>query len=143
MTTLQLNIRPSKQCLLLLLFIYSGPFVIVGYLPWPIWAIIILECCLGYSLTRNIKRHAQLHDAKSIKKITYSKDKGWTLLTRKNELYHVKLLPNSTVFSWLIVLNFQLTTKKKKKSILIFQDSLSPAAFRHLKVLLKYNNFFN
>lgn len=110
----------------------------VGALPWPLWSIIILECCLGYSLTRNIKRYAQLQAVASIKKITYSKEKGWTLFSRQRGSFSAKLLPNSTVFTWLIVLNFECTEKKKKKSVLIFSDSLPPALFRQLKVRLKY-----
>ncbi|MBI5448483.1 MAG: hypothetical protein HY939_07165 [Gammaproteobacteria bacterium] len=138
-TTQHFNLRPSRQCLLLLLFIYSAPFVLVGALPWPWWSIVILECCLGYSLTRNIRRHAQLHDTASIKQLIYSKEKGWTLVSRNNLSYSVKLLPCSTVFSWLIVLNFECQDKKRhKKNILIFSDSLPPSLFRQLKVQLKY-----
>ena len=134
---LKLELKASRQCLLLLLFIYSGPFVIVGALPWPIWAIIILECCLGYSLTRNVRRYAQLRDPQSVKTIIYAKEKEWTLITRDQRTYHATLLPNSTLFSWLIVLNFQCTKEGKKKNVLIFQDSLSPSLFRQLKVKIK------
>lgn len=137
-TTLTVNPRPSRQCLLLLLFIYSGPFVIVGALPWPIWSIIILECCLGYSLTRNIRRYAQLKDKASVKQLSFSKDKGWTVITNEGKNYQAKLLPNSTVFSWLLILNFQCLKTRKKKNILIFADSTSPALFRQLKVKMKY-----
>jgi len=140
-TTLQLHLRPSRQCLFLLLFVYSGPFIIVGTLPWPLWGIIIIECCLGYSLTRNIKRYAQLHDPLAIKKITYSKEKGWLLIDNANTIYLAKLLPNSTVFSWLIILNFQCVKKKKKKHVLVFSDSLPPSLFRQLKVRLRYLTF--
>lgn len=136
--TLQLDLKPSKQCLLLLLFIYSGPFFLVGALPWSLWAIIIIECCLGYSLTRNIRHYAQLRDPHAIRKITYSKEKGWALVANNHTVHLARLLPNSTVFSWLIVLNFECQKKKKRKSVLIFSDSIPNQQFRQLKVKLKY-----
>lgn len=140
-TTLHLKLKPSRQCLLLLLFIYSGPFVIIGALPLPLWTLVILECCLGYSLTRNIKRYAQLKDPSAIKELTYHKERGWTLTTHNNISHPAKLLPNSTLFSWLLVLNFQSINKRKKIHLLVFSDSLPPTLFRQLKVRLKHLDY--
>ncbi len=137
-STLQLNLKPSKQCLFLLLFIYSAPFVLIGTLPWPVWGVVIAECCLAYSLSRNIRRYASLRDPASIRKVVYTKEQGWTLITLQHTQHPAKLLPNSTVFTWLLVLNFRCTHTKKKKSVLIFTDSLPPTLFRQLRIRLKH-----
>lgn len=135
--SLHINLRPSKQCLILLLFIYSGPLVLSTLLPWPLWAIIILECCLGYSLTRNIRHYAQLRASNSIVKLSYHQETGWQLTDRQNRSHTARLLPSTRAFPWLLVLNFELYPKKTQRNILVFSDSVLPKQFRLLRLKLK------
>lgn len=138
-TTINLKFRPSRYLITLLLLIYSGPLIFIGFLPLKVWVIGTLESLCIIHLYRNIQHYALLSSPQSVIALHYTKDQGFRLTCRNNETISVNLLKSSYASPYLLVLNFKCQGSRfKKYSVVILPDMISAQDFRQLRVKLKY-----
>lgn len=132
-TPLKLEINPSKvylkYVLCLFLLMLSGLFV----LQTPIF----IKCFLAITLSFFISKHYFLYNRN--KTIIWHKGNDWQL--SQDDKDRACLLQDSINLSYLVILNFKCTEKKssgsRKRSIILFRDSLNEKSFRLLKVRLR------
>jgi hypothetical protein len=70
--------------------------------------------------------------------IRYSDSIGWEWREQEHVFLQIEILPTTVTSLFLIVLHFK-TQSQKKKSILIYKDSMLADEYRQLLVILKIN----
>ena len=100
-------------------------------MPWPLSARIALFAVLVVSLWRSLRStevtSIHLHENGTIKCIMSD---GMSLSTT--------LLPDTTVFSWLVVLRMKANERKQAISLALFPDHMSHEEFRVLRLWLNW-----
>lgn len=133
---LQLDLHPSRYLLGVLLLSHIIVMLVLLHLPIKWWAIILVECCIVGSFIHSVRRYISRHSLTSVIKVWCDQYGQWHLLNRANQQQRVNLLGDSINSSYLVLLNFRSIEDKKKQSVLIFKDAVSPSDFRRLRRLL-------
>jgi len=71
--------------------------------------------------------------------IRHSHGRGWEMSDRNDSFYPIKILPETVLHSYLIVLNIRKSTNNQKQTILVCNDAMSKECYRKLMVELKIN----
>lgn len=132
---MQLDLHPSKYFLTIILFAHAAAMLIILSLPIAWWAMIIIAALLAASFVHMVKKHISRQFPGAIIAV-WLESQNWILLTRKGEKLIATLLPDSTSSSLAVVLNFKLESGKRK-SVIVFCDSITKANFRQLRKYLK------
>ncbi|MDR3491724.1 MAG: hypothetical protein P4M12_06735 [Gammaproteobacteria bacterium] len=134
MLKIDMHIKPSKYYLSIMLLLFVVSLAIVISLSVTLWvkAALIAGVCLylGFILWDQ----CLLNSALAVHGLSY--DDGW-FLHEKNSMIAASLCGSSTLTGFVSILRFAVENKKKKRSFLIFKDSISPGLYRQLLVQLR------
>ncbi len=64
---------------------------------------------------------------------------GLSFVESDGESVEAALLPESTVFAWLVVLRFRIGEERKVRALTLFADQMSRDEFRMLRLWLRWN----
>lgn len=146
---LHIELRPSRQLLILLLTIHSGAalFTMFFAISWAIKGLILGLLAAGAMislyksgwidstlLSRTLLRWQHFPN------LVWQSDNDWQLSTRSGEDVLAQLLPASTCWPMFTALNFRAETNRRVDryfSVVIFADAIDPEIFRQLRVRLR------
>ena len=133
---LYVELRPSRILYALLLAIHGGALAILLLAPlsWP--PRILLALLLLLSLRHSVARWALLERRRSVVALARDRSGEWRVTLAGGEELEVRLLPDSFVSTWLVVLNFSLAESSGSLSAVILPDMLDGNTLRRLRVLL-------
>lgn len=135
MHAIDIKFKPSKIFFYLIFLSLLSNVLIIFYLPvtgvikTSLFVFIILY---SHSL---LWADCLLKNNHAIKVLKFQND-SWQL-NDGDKLIPVKLCGSSTLTSYISILRFKIEGKKKKRSIVIFRDSLPPRFYRRMIVLLR------
>lgn len=135
--TLRLKILPSMQLAVFLLLTHAGAVMMITQVNLPLEAVAGLTVIVVYSLYTSFWRYVGLKSRHSIVEAVWESDGRWALMTAHGEVLDVDLLPTSTMFSALVLLNFRVHEKFFNRTLVITTDSVDPRSFRNLRVRLQ------
>ena len=125
---------PSRYCMGLLLLMHVAAMLCVFALPLKWWAYLLIAIVLLASLIYYIELSVRYRLKRSIRNIEYKNDQRW-LLTDARQSCYAKLLGESVVTRYMLILNFRLIDRKTRRTVIVFRDALTAEAFRKLRLL--------
>lgn len=134
-----MDIHPSRQLLVFILFIHIGAIAAVLALPFPNVLLILIVLALIGSFIQNVRYFILRPNAQAILQLRFDPHKKWYLLRRDRQLLTVQLLENSVCTTLVSVLSFKVQEGKergKKYSVIMFKDSVDPVQYRRLRMLI-------
>ena len=132
---LELDLRPSRYLMGGLLLVHFGALIIIFSLIVQWWAIFLITIILLLSLIINIQKYVRFRFKKSICKISTFDGHEWTLTQMDEKITEVRIMGDSIVTHYLLILNF-VAKNKKKYSVMILRDTLPSWQFKSLHLLL-------
>lgn len=129
MPLLTLKFSRSWYLIYFLVFIHLGAIACLWLLP--IAGIVVAT----FGITGSF--FYQIRNAAAIIQLQTLSDGNWELTNRSGETIAARLLGDSLVTAYLVVLNFQSLSQKQRLSIVIFPDRLNPTDFRRLQMVLR------
>lgn len=124
---------PSRLCMGLLLLIHVAALLCIFALPLKWWAYLLIATILAISLIYYIELYVRFGLKRSIRTLEYEESGDWVLCTKQQQ-YRAKLLADSVVTNYMLILNFRLTHKKSRRTVLVFKDALTHESFRQLRL---------
>lgn len=133
-----LELHSSRALAILYSVVYLGAMVILLFMPIPVWLkfLACLLCLADY--TRILCQHVFLISRKAIVQIKTSPTGEWVLLQRQGREIPAKLLGDSFISAYLVILNFRCVLTRRRCSVLITRDNVSRNDFRQLSVYLRF-----
>jgi len=129
-------LNPSYYFALLLLLLHVGAVLILLALQLPWLMTVLLGILCGMSLANTMQRYAMLANPQAIIGFWQDKAGEWFLQEKRGKIHSAQLLGNSFCSRYLVLLNFKLAEKRRKRPVIILADSLSHSMFRQLQVQL-------
>ena len=128
---ISIELHRSKLLFLLLVALHGGAAAGVAVLPWPPGARALLLLLIGASLLWAVRRLPLA---------------GLWLVARDRiecvqadgRRVSAEVLPDSTVFSWMIVLRLRLEGEKRTCALVVLPDQLTRDKFRQLRLWLRW-----
>jgi hypothetical protein len=107
----------------------AGAFFVLPW-PWPVRvaSFAVLAASLWYSLRPPRVASLHLHG-----------NGGLECILPDGTSLSAAILPDSTVFSWLVVLRLKTDGRKRAISLLLFPDHMSREEFRRLRLWLRWH----
>lgn len=130
---LALEITASVPFALLLVCVHVGAVAVLVMLPVAQELIAVLAFLAAAHALYATRRHALLRDAKSVVKVLWDTQDEWTLTRRDGTTCSARLLPGSYRHPLLTVLNFKVSTWRRR-SVIIFPQRVNAESFRQLRV---------
>ena len=96
--------------------------------------LLLLSILLG---VREALRHLVVSSRSAIRQVTVTHDAGWQLVMGNGDRLQVRLMPESFIKPWLIVLCFKTQSFAFPKTLVLFPDSLDKTDARQLRIYLK------
>lgn len=134
---LRLELHRSWWLAALLLLMHSGALLIVVLVPLPLWAKGLLGTIVIASATTSLNTHALRRGKHAMVCVIWDGTQQWTLRTAAGEEFTARLLPGSYVAASLVILNFALKGRWRRRSVVILPDALDANSFRQLRVYLR------
>lgn len=133
---LRFNLNPSHRLAAFFLLIYAGALLslVLSNAPW--WLKISAVFLVVFHGYYTIRKYALLMHPKAIVQCALVEDDLWLLIDRAGEEKRVRLLGDSWQSRYMLILNFRLTEKRKRISIVLISDMLDAAMMRRLRVYL-------
>lgn len=134
-----LQLRPvwSRQFFYWLVFTHGCGVIAI----WQLESTLVLKITLLIILTLffgwAVRRHLLGHGRYAVKEAWAMHDGGWRLLSGNGELLQARLLSDSFVQPWLIVLRFNTGRFRYAKAMVLFPDSLDKSVYRNLRIYLR------
>ena len=128
-TPLQLDIHSSRQLIIGLVIISFLVIVSVLFISFAYYFKFLFLLFFIFFAFLSCK------DLNNKKRIIWKENNEWKLI-EAGESQDASLLASSFVSQWLTVLNFKLENTKKK-TVIVFSDSINKEQFRKLRVRLK------
>jgi len=125
--------KPSKLLFVLLFLLHGLAVLAVFYSHIPVIVKVMLLLLLLISGYYQCWLGAWRRDKRSIIKCCYVDDQ-WFIWDKRHNQYEAKLLGDSIVSPYLLILNFSI--KFRRRSLVLFPDALDKEAFRKIRVLL-------
>lgn len=142
---LQLEVRPSRRLLTILLFLHGLALAMIVFLELPRIQAGIASAFIILSGIIVIRHHALKKSLDSIVEIRWDDNNSWDVTTRMGRSLRVKLLSDSYVSSSMVILLFKRSRKSSSfarlfpMSLILLRDNTNANLFRHLRVRLKVN----
>jgi len=137
LTTLRLELRPSRQLTILLAGLYLTAAAGVSFLPVPFLFKLTGILSIAWVAIVSIRQHALLASPKSIRTLVLLSDGGVEALSAEGECLEAEVSRRSTLFPWLIVLLLDPQSGRSPRVVLVLADSLSAEGQRGLKSWLR------
>ena len=134
---LTIEVRRSRQLLALLLFAHIGALLLIWALSISLWLILLIALLIVTSLLYSVKRHYLRNSHNAIVHAVWDADENWHLSLANGSTVIARLLPDTYIHPWLVVLNFVSQNPSKKYSLLLLPDSLDASTLRRLRVRLR------
>lgn len=136
MNTLEisLNLRPSKQFLILMGVVIVGSLLICGYLPVLNLIKVSLMTAVFIYGGAQYWHYGLLKSRRSITELKLN-EAGWQLRDQSG-VFSAELIGDSTVTTHVCILRFMQPNQRKKRSCIICKDAVNPDEFRRLLVAL-------
>ena len=109
--------------------------LLLAPLSWPLRALLALLLLL--SLRYSVARWPLLARRRSVVALLRDETGEWHATLAGGEELDVRLLPDSFVSTWLVVLNFSPAKSHGSLSVVILPDMLDRNTLRRLRVLLR------
>ena len=132
---LNIHLRPSRLLAGFLLLSHTLALFFCLTLPLSpqlLSGSLLLVCC---SLSWNWYSHLSTHNTSRLKQVISKSDGSWLLIDHADNLYPARLLPSTTVFSYLTILNFSYGAFNRLH-VVLFPDSVEADQMRRLRVRL-------
>jgi len=130
---LDIAIRPSRLIATLICGMHLLAVIVCVQIPLPLsyraallLAIVAAFFWNGYLYTRRVPR-----------RLSWSVEQGWRLTDHMGVSHDLDLLPEAYIGPWLVTAHFR-DERRRRRTMLLAQDSTSPDNLRRLKVLLRY-----
>jgi hypothetical protein len=131
-----LNLQPSRRLAAALMLAHTAVgagLAASNGLSLPLLALALLA--LLASLAWMVHRHVRIPDGQTL----HLRPDGTLGITMRDHSTWVgRVLPDSTIFSWLIVLRVRDEATGQKRSQVIFSDALDPESARQLRLWLRH-----
>ncbi|MDH5179943.1 MAG: hypothetical protein OEZ39_12155 [Gammaproteobacteria bacterium] len=126
-----LTLKPSRLLRVYLIMITASALAVLWYLnmiDWPVKLPLTVFIC--YSTWRAWQQH---------ERFVYAKHRGenrWLLVDKNGEELRAEFVQEFYVITWLVVMNFKLSTGERV-SLVLLQDRLESDLFRAIRVYLR------
>jgi hypothetical protein len=136
MRRIDIQIKPSKLFILLLAVTTVCCIIIVATLPLSILNKLFISAVVLVYAWFLLINWGLLHGKNIITQLGYGEE-GWTLLDRENNIWRGEICGDSTLTPFLGILRFKLEGQRKKRSCLVFKDTLHDDLYRRLMVTVR------
>lgn len=100
-------------------------------------ATVVLLALVALSFFRNYRRHILLRGARVPRRVVCHEDGRWLLQCQQGAMHPARLLPSSYLHPQLVILNFALEERPRRRNLVLCQDSLDAQTLRQLRVHLR------
>ena len=132
---LDIHLKPSKLLAGFLLLSHALALFFCFTLPLSpqllSGSLLLIFCSLSW----NWYTHLSIHNTNRVKQVISNSDGSWLLIDYADNIYPARLLPTTTVFTYLTILNFSYGTFNRQH-VVLFPDSVEADQMRRLKVRL-------
>lgn len=127
-----IKLRRSRLRLILLLLFHTlaALCVVVTPVPWPIQ--VLLGGLIGASLWRALP-------SGQVIALSLSGGNGLQCLLVGDQRVSAVVLPDTTIFGWLIVLRWRIEGESRVNSLPLFPDNMSTEEYRLLRICLRWS----
>lgn len=135
MLEINIDLKPSKQFIFLMIVVIVGSLGNIYYVPLSFTIKLLLTV---FTLSYGgfiIWKYGLLTHPHSIVKLVHDKQ-GWQVREQR-KFYPVKLSGDSTLTTHLCVLRFIIPNKRFKRSCVIFKDAVEQDQYRKLLIALR------
>ena len=133
-----MQLRPSRLLATILTIMHIAALCMMLTLAIASWLVAGTALLLMLSAYVTISRHALLRQSHSIVRLELTDREHVRLQTHAGSWYSGRILGSSTVAPWLTVLNIRRDGQRWPSHVVLMSDSLDPAAFRRLRVWLRW-----
>ncbi len=134
----QIQLQPSRLLAAILTAVHLAVWCLVLTLAVASWLVAGTALLLMLSAYVTISRHALLRQSQSIVCLELTDREHVRLQTHAGAWHSGCILGSSTVAPWLTVLNIRRDDQRWPAHVVLMGDSLDPAAFRRLRVWLRW-----
>ncbi len=134
----QIQLQPSRLLATILIIVHTSALCMMLTLAIGSWPIAGAALLLMFSAYATISRHALLRQPKSIVRLELTDRERIRLQTHAGIWHSGRILGSSTVDPWLTILNIRRDDQRWPAHVVLMGDSLDPAAFRRLRVWLRW-----
>ena len=106
-------------------------------LELPLWLALISQSVVAAGFIMHLRQYLFRNSQKAVKEMLWLEGMDWQLENSRGQLQRVKLLANSVVSPWLIVLNFQAEQGRRKWPVVLMPDSVDSTTYRRLSAKLR------
>ncbi len=139
---LTLCLQPPLRLTALLALAHGASALILFSVPLrfdsvsaPLFALVLtIETLIAFSLLEVLMR---LHGGRAVIRMTLHRDGHLEFEQKNGKTVQVQVDPATTLMPWMVVLCFR-DERKRQRSWVILPDSLSPDAFRQLRLWLRW-----
>lgn len=132
---LNINLRPSRLLAGFLLLSHTLALFFCFTLPLSPQllngSLLLIFCSLSW----NWYSHLSTQNMNRLRQVICNSDGSWQLIDYADNMYPARLLPSTTIFTFLTILNFSYGTFHRQ-NVVLFPDSVEPDQMRRLRVRL-------
>src|SRR5579872_3680107 len=130
---LEVEMRPSRLIAALLFGIYAVAAIACARMPVSLGGHVILVVTLaGVCFWNGI-----FYVRRTPRRLYWSAEQGWRMLDWRGVSHDLELSAEAYLSDWLVIAHFR-DEKKKRRTVMLAQDSTRAGSFRRLKVILRY-----
>jgi toxin CptA len=96
-----------------------------------------LLALVALSFVRNYRRHILHRGRRAPRRVICQPDGGWLLQDHHGQMQPARLLPSSYLHPRLVILNFALDQRPRRRNLVLCPDSLDAQTLRQLRVRLR------
>ena len=135
----KLRLRPvwSRQLFVWLLSVHALGVLAILQLQSNLLLKLMFLLILSLYFVSAVRRYLLGKGDCAVQEAWVSRDGGWRLLLGNGETLQARLLPDSFVKPWLMVLRFKTERFSCTKSMVLLPDSLDRTVNRNLRILLR------
>lgn len=134
----QMQLQPSRLLAAILIIAHVTALCLLLTLPLDAGLLAGATLLLVFSADFSISRHALLRHARSVVRLELTDREHLRWQTRAGSWQSGRILGSSTVAPWLTVLNVRCDGRRWPLHVVLLTDSLDAAAFRRLRVWLRW-----
>jgi toxin CptA len=134
-----LDFKPRASRLLARFLVGVHALAVLAVLLWvPGRGLVAaLLALVALSFTRNYRRHILHRGRRAPRRVICQGDGRWLLQDHRGEMQPARLLPSSYLHPRLVILNFALEQRPRRRNLVLCPDSLDAQTLRQLRVRLR------
>jgi len=139
--TLSINPGFSIWLATYLLFIHLAALLLIPLLQLPTFFSLLLAPAVIFSFSYYWRRDLLHNTKRSIKRVEWSKEKGWNIWQSDGSSLQANLVPSSFLSRYLVLLHFN-NSENGNYRLLLPRDRIPADDHRRLRTLLKLQDHF-